>query len=179
MKSAAYLTLVVLIGGATLFGLAVQSQDMAFGGKDDVEFAESLWKAMEGYTDWQIKTGLYEGRSPHGKFLRSYYNIVPVNGANYHVIIKDNYGGPEAAQETVAKAPGDYLAAVTVMVQREAGYDPENGNWFWVKYGKDGTIEKNPKGMALAGRVAKGADQGCIACHSSAKGDDYFFTNDQ
>ncbi len=30
----------------------------------------------------------------------------------------------------------------------------------------------NPKGMKLAGRVAKGMDQGCIACHRSVGGDD-------
>ena len=30
--------------------------------------------------------------------------------------------------------------------------------------------------MALAGRVAKGADKGCIACHSNEA--DYIFTTD-
>jgi hypothetical protein len=30
--------------------------------------------------------------------------------------------------------------------------------------------------MSLAGRVAKGADAGCIACHSGE--DDYLFTTD-
>jgi hypothetical protein len=35
-----------------------------------------------------------------------------------------------------------------------------------------------PDGMQLAGRVAKGADEGCIACHTGAAGDDYVFTFD-
>jgi len=39
-------------------------------------------------------------------------------------------------------------------------------------------LDKNPKGMQLAGRVAKGAEKGCIACHGSAPGDDYLFTTD-
>ena len=47
------------------------------------------------------------------------------------------------------------------------------------KYGKDGTIEKNPKGMLLAGRVAKGMDRGCISCHSQADGKDFLFSNDE
>jgi hypothetical protein len=65
------------------------------------------------------------------------------------------------------------------MVQREAGYDPENNDWYWVKYSPAGGVEKNEEGTALAGRVAKGAGQGCIACHASARGGDYFFTNDE
>jgi cytochrome c peroxidase len=42
----------------------------------------------------------------------------------------------------------------------------------------DGSLDENDNGMAMAGRVAKGADKGCIACHAKAKGDDYVFTND-
>ena len=72
--------------------------------------------------------------------------------------------------------PGKHLGALTVMFRREAGFDADNQDWFWVKYLPDGTLDKNPKGMQLAGRVAKGADQGCIACHSGD--DDYVFTSD-
>ncbi len=62
------------------------------------------------------------------------------------------------------------------MFQREEGYDADNRNWFWVKYLPDGSLDKNPAGMALAGMVGKNADAGCIACH---RGDpDYLFTTD-
>ncbi len=108
-----------------------------------------------------------------------YYNVVNVDGRPYHVIIKDNFGGEGATLETVSASPEEFLASVTVMVQREAGYDPANNDWFWVKYGPDGAIDQNPAGMALAGRVAKGTDTGCIACHAGAGGDDYIFTNDE
>jgi hypothetical protein len=174
------LILLVMIAGALImfFGPLIHSQDQPFGGKEDVSFANKLWAAMDGYANWKLKSGFYPGRSPHGKFLRIYYNIVPVDGRNYHVIVKDNYGGADATLEKVSTSPADYLVAVTVMVQREKGYDPEDDNWFWVKYSKDGTIEKNDKGLALAGRVAKGSQQGCIACHASAKGNDFFFSND-
>ena len=69
-------------------------------------------------------------------------------------------------------------SAVTVMFQRESGYDDDNKNWYWAKYLADGSLDKNPKGMELAGRVAKGADAGCIACHSGADGEDYEFLRD-
>ena len=50
--------------------------------------------------------------------------------------------------------------------------------WFWAKYKKDGSIDKNPKGAKLAGRVAKGKDAGCIACHQGAPGEDMVFAFD-
>jgi hypothetical protein len=155
------------------------AEDPAFGGSADVEFAGKLWKAMEGYRDWPMSSDVYPGISPHGAFLRVYYNMVHVDGEPYHLIVKDNFGGEGATRQAVADAPDDYLAAVTIMLQREPGYDSDNDNWFWVKYAPDGSIEANPKGMALAGRVAKGADEGCIACHHHAKGDDYLFSNDE
>ena len=68
------------------------------------------------------------------------------------------------------------LAAVTVM-KKVDGYSPQAGDWFWVKYSPDGSIDKNPDGVPLAGRVALGANEGCIACHSGAGGGDYVFKN--
>ncbi len=167
----------ILITGLGINALA--QKDMPFGGSDDVEFANKLWTAMDGYQDWPMRSGVYPGASPHGKFLKLYYNMVHVKGKPYHIVVKDNFGGEDATQEKVAESPGDYLAAVTIMLQREDGYDPDNNNWFWVKYGPDGKILTNPKGVALAGRVAKGTGQACISCHANAKGDDYLFTNDQ
>ncbi|MFK8033377.1 MAG: hypothetical protein AB8B94_04455 [Hyphomicrobiales bacterium] len=45
------------------------------------------------------------------------------------------------------------------MFKREDGYDAENKNWFWVKYFPDASLDKNPKEMELAGRIAKGNEE--------------------
>ena len=170
--------LIVLVLG--LFSRSVVGeQEMPFGGKADVEFANKLWTAMKGYDNWPMKSDVYPGKSPHGKFLRTYFNIVNIDKKHYPVIIKDNFGGEGATMDTVSASPEKYLVAVTIMAKREAGYDADNDDWFWVKYKPDGTIDKNPKDMALAGRVAKGTDTGCIACHAKAEDNDYFFTNDK
>ena len=139
---------------------------MPFGGKEDVDFANMVWSAMKGYQDVQMKTDMIPGNAPHGKFITIYYDVISVQGKPYHTIIKENF------------TPEKKLAAITVMVQREAGYDSDNNDWFWVKYAPDGTVSKNDKDMALAGKVAKGMDQGCIKCHQDAKGGDYVFIND-
>jgi hypothetical protein len=161
-------------------GIGYAQDNAPFGGKDDVAFGQKLWTAMDGYmSNWPIHTDYYPGRSPHGKFLKTYYSMVDIDGKPYHAIVKNNYGGADITMDKLSKSPDQYLVAITVMVQREAGYDPDNDNWYWIKYDKDGSISKNEKGVALAGRVAKGMDSGCIACHASAKGNDYFFSNDR
>ena len=146
--------------------VAQEKMAMPFGGKEDVDFATKAWKAMQDYKMWLVKSDMVPGKSPHGAFVQLYYNMVSVDGKPYHVIIKENF------------MPNKKLAALTVMIQREAGYDSDNNNWFWVKYDPDGSIGKNDQGMALAGRVAKGMDMGCIACHKAASDNDYIFIND-
>jgi hypothetical protein len=64
------------------------------------------------------------------------------------------------------------------MFQRE-GYDSDNNDWFWAKYLPDGSFDSNPAGVPLTGRIAKGMNSGCIACHTAAPGDDMVFLNDR
>ncbi|MBD3366902.1 MAG: hypothetical protein GF405_01855 [Candidatus Eisenbacteria bacterium] len=180
-RSSGFVVLLALAAAVTalvIFPACSTGQDMEFGGPEDVQFATALWEGMDGYHGWPMASDVYEGQSPHGAFLRLYYSIVHINDTPYHVIVKDNFGGEGATMDAVSESPGDFLAAVTVMVHREPGYDPDNMNWFWVKYDADGTISTNEDEMALAGRVAKGMDSGCIACHAKAGGGDYYFTND-
>jgi len=154
-----------------------------FGGEDDVAFAEDLWDVLlaSDYTAWPMRSEISIGGSPHGAYVRLYYNTVHVGSDDdhYHVIVKDNFGGPEnPTLDEVTADPEAYLGAITVMVQREPGYDSDNDDWYWVKYLADGSLDVNANGVALAGRVAKGAETGCIACHTSAGRGDYLFTND-
>ena len=163
---------------AGLLILTAADSQKPFGGSEDVAFAKELWVELGNYTDWKMKSSFYPGNSPHGKFLRIYYNLVNVDDEPYHVIVKDNYGGEGASMQSVSSNPEEYLMAITIMVQRETGYDPDNNNWYYVKYSPGGMVMENSEGMQLAGRVAKGMDTGCIACHANAEGGDYLFSND-
>ncbi len=158
---------------------AVQSQMAPFGGEDDVAYAKALWAALEKdrmVGSDTINTFPYEGTEPHGFVLETFYTTATVNGHSGEVIVKRNYGPKDVEVETVQANRGKHLGAVTVMFKREAGYDADNKDWFWAKYLPDGSMDKNPKGMMLAGKVAKGAKKGCIACHTGAPGDDMVFT---
>ena len=111
--------------------------------------------------------------------------ILSVNGHRGFVIVKRNYDGLDVSVQSVAKDRARFLSSITVMFQREAGYDDRNLNWFWVKYQPDGTLFRKQimgREMAMAGRIVKGPSWeesgGCIYCHASAGGSDFIFYPD-
>jgi hypothetical protein len=169
---------VVIVGAMLSATLAIAAP---FGGSDDVAYSKQLWKVLteSAFVGKHAINGTpYTGQPPHGAILDTIDGEVTVSGNKGAVIVKRNYGGEGVSKETVANNPDEYLKAVTVMFKR-SGYDPENKDWFWAKYKPDGSLHTNPKGMMLAGKVAKGMPQGCIACHQSAAGGDFVFNNDR
>jgi len=168
--------------------MAVHVQAAPFGDADDQSYAKSVWNALVRAKlagDNAISTVPYQGQAPHGAILETLESTVTVhnrqagpNGDTGIVIVKRNYGGEGVSKDTVANNPEAYLKAVTVMFKRK-GYDPDNSDWFWAKFKSNGELHVNPKNMKLAGRVAKGMPQGCIACHTGAQGGDYVFNHDR
>jgi len=149
--------------------------EMPFSGPTDVAYSKKLWDKLEAAGLNKVEGNLYVGGPPHGKVREVVEGMID----GKRIIVKRNYGGEGVSLETVAKDRAKYLKAVTVMAKREKGYDSDNNDWFWVKYKKDGTLHKNPKGMKLAGRIAKGKPVGCIACHASASGGDLVFAHNK
>ncbi len=144
-----------------LVGIVHVSADGHMAPTDGKAFIKYITEKND-YTKWPLFPGkgkLYKGAHPHGALLTTYVSpdamkamrdktgVIPSGG----IIVKENYT-PEAK-----------LAAVTVMYKK-AGYNPDAGDWFWIKYAPNGAIEKE-------GKVA-----GCINCHRAVKGNDWIFT---
>lgn len=179
-------------GPAAAADLAAESRAETkppFSGEANTAYADALWAALETARlvgDNTFRATPYDGRAPHGGVLVTLEGDIEVAGHTGIALVKKNYRGEVAGpagstldKKAVADNPDEHLASITVMYRREQGYDPDHDDWFWAKYTPDGGLMTNAKDMALAGRVAKGADQGCIACHEGAKGDDYVFTHDR
>lgn len=174
--TAAAVALVITAGVA-----AAQDSDAPFGNQASQEYAATLWQKlteMRLVGENAIDTVPYRGVEPHGAMLETFFTTMTVNGHTGMVAVKRNYGPAGVEASAVQGNRSEHLGAVTVMFQREEGYDPDTMNWFWAKFLPDGSLDTTPDGMALAGRVAKGMDQGCIACHSAAPGDDFLFVTD-
>jgi len=157
-----------------------QDGDMAFGTEEDIAYAELLWDLMEAERlagPNMIRAFPDEGLEPHGLMLETFYAVGTIGDHTGDLIVKRNFGPEGVSVDEVLANPDGHLGAYTVMFRREDGYDPENLDWFWARYNPDGSIAENPMDMALAGRVAKGMDEGCIACHQGAA-DDMVFTSD-
>jgi hypothetical protein len=159
-------------------GQTAGAQDEApvfFGGPDDVSFAEQLWLSLENHQlvgSSAINVFPFAGNQPHGAIQQVLDKKIEVDGKISRVIVKRNHGGENISVKSIYSDPVSNLKAVTVMVKREAGYDSDNLDWFWAKYTPAGDLDKNPKGVLLAGRIGKNASAGCIACHRAIGGDD-------
>ena len=70
-RTVVYATLATITFVVFVLSISLQSigeGEMAFGGKEDIAFANMLWKSMTGYDKWLMKSDVYPGKSPHGKF---------------------------------------------------------------------------------------------------------------
>ena len=124
--------------------------------------AQSVWSYLQSamYTDWPLFPGtsrFQPGRSPHGTLLITYVNDtarntlmrrspIPIPLPAGSIIVKENY------------TPDRTLDAVTVMY-KSAGYNPEHGDWYWLKRTANGNVD------------AEGKVVGCQNCHSAAARD--------
>ena len=151
------------------------------GEMSDEAQATALWERIqsEDYTAWEHETdapaGFYEGNEPHGLILRSYMNPTSFEAAQSmpgtfpedSLIVKENHlaDGVQVNREDEDRAVEGFegnLESVTVML-KVPGYNPDAGDWFWAKYGTDGSIQ-------AAGQV-----DGCIGCHTQVADNDYVF----
>lgn len=145
--------------------LAVQIVWAGMHGKMPPADGEKLWSYIteeNPYLQWEPfpgYKGMYEGKSPHGAFLKLYANDIAVNAADQGrplphgaILVKENYAEDRKT-----------LAAVTPMYKVEE-YNPAAGDWFWAKYGPEGKV------------LAEGKVEGCIKCHSVKKDQDYIFS---
>ncbi len=166
---------------ALLAATGALAQEPPFGSQKDQDYAARLWDVMTEMRlagDQRITTLPYEGVEPHGFALETLYGRATLDGHSGDLVVKRNYGPEGVAVSDVQGDRAGHLAAVTVMFRREDGFDPGTGNWFWAKYLPDGSLDRNPAGVPLAGLVGKGAEAGCIACHSGAAGEDMLYTTD-
>ncbi len=144
-----------LLLAATLLSMGIVMAMAACAGSEEGKLPDTTEASMLAYLEevdyqanwslWPDSTEKYPGEDPHGALLTIRMNDAAFNAVGGTmpegaIIVKDNH-----------KPNGD-LAAITVMYKQE-GYDPDNGDWFWVKNTTDGSDDR-------AGMLG-----GCQDCH--------------
>ncbi|MCZ6763986.1 MAG: cytochrome P460 family protein [Alphaproteobacteria bacterium] len=187
--------IVVVVAAGVIYYLVGERKppvvEAPFGRAADIAYATTAWSVLSEMS--MVGPGAevadaYPGGAPHGELLETVTRQAMIAGHDGTLIVKKNFAatgqgedgeeGEGITPEQVAADPDAYLVAITIMFQREAGYDEANQNWFWAKYLPDGSLDQNPAGIKLAGRVGdREADVGCLGCHDDAPGEDYIFNN--
>lgn len=176
----------LITAGTSSQSITKRISNAPMGLPQDIAYAKRLWSVLEserlvGTNAKKVKPIVGAAR-PHGWILELLYRNITVGNHTGFVVLKKNYDGPGVSVASVEANRTKYLSSITVMFQREKGYDEDNQNWFWVKYKPEGGLYKkkmNNIEVAMAGRIVKGKTRdengGCIYCHSSAGGGDYIF----
>lgn len=144
-----------------VFGMAMMASSGDMPSTDAGEFWTYITQTnpYQKWGKWPGYPGIYPGKSPHGAYLKLFANAPALKALKEGkpmpegaIVIKENYGKDQKT-----------LMAITPMYKIN-GYNLEGGDWFWGKYGKDGTI------------MASGKPKGCIKCHAVKKDSDWLFT---
>ena len=133
-------------------------------GPDAGKLYDFITMAKPNYKLWSIGPGKNEytpANEPHGAFVTARANNIALDSlkknegmADGSIIVMEDYN------------PDKNLQGCTVMYKIK-GYNPEAGDWFWVKYSA-------PNGYV----VASGKVEACISCHSAQKDNDYIFSGE-
>lgn len=137
----------------------------------DNAYAAKVWQYMVNNKlvgDGRIRSYPFVGSRPHGSIQEVISTEVEIEAQKGKLIVKHNYGAKE--ELTPHKVYSDDQAAnyvaLTIMFQREKGYDTNNSDWFWAEYNPDGSII-NYQGVDLSGR-----SEMCLGCHTPLGGKD-------
>ena len=160
-------------GFFTAIKIAVLSLGLVMCATTDVNKTET--GAFEGYESWtKVNTETITGDttsalgSAHEGTMG--FREVFVNTAGETVALgKASYPFPEGSilvKEAYKNSGGNKgaLSNLTIMVKREAGYDPDNGDWEYLMTNAAKSIQR------------QGPLDMCIGCHSAASSTDFVFT---
>lgn len=163
---------------ATLSGLVLSpllADDSGQGGgsgrAEDDAYAAKIWAYLEDHQlvgEGRMRSFPFVGSRPHGSIQEVITTRAQIEGVDGRLIVKHNYGADEALtpKQVYASNQDENYVALTIMFQREAGYDADNKDWFWAEYNPDGSV-LNYQGTNLSGRSAL-----CLGCHTPLGGSD-------
>ena len=145
--------------------------DEGAGRPQDDAYAAKVWAYMMDHNllgEGRMRSYPFEGSRPHGSIQEVLTTEASIDGHEGRLIVKHNYGAEEGltVKQVYAATQEQNYVALTIMFQREKGYDSANSDWFWAEYNPDGSV-LNYQGAQLSGRAPL-----CLGCHTPLGGED-------
>lgn len=134
-------------------------------------YAGKLWQYMIDHKlvgDDRVRSFPFEGSRSHGSIQEIVTTQATIERHQGRLIVKHNYGaehGLTPKSVYSAQQSQNYIA-LTIMFQREPGYDAANSDWFWAEYESTGVVIEH-QGAHLSGRAPF-----CLSCHTPLGGKD-------
>lgn len=128
--------------------------------------SERVWKRISeesnfrNYPYWPEHEGEHPGQAPHGNFHTIFINP----RLRQALPLKDKVA-PDGSIIVKSNCDIDMENEVLTIMVKVKGFDPEHGDWYWIKSSPEGKV------------AAEGKVGGCINCHSVVKGNDYLFVH--
>ncbi|MDO9631508.1 MAG: cytochrome P460 family protein [Humidesulfovibrio sp.] len=159
MRKAIYQAIVLAGLCALLLPVSLMAADMTKMPAADGQALQDYITKTDPYAKWDLMPGttkMRQGKEPHGALQNVYVNKAALKA------IKDKAGAmPDGAIVVKENYMADKkLSSVTVLYKKK-GFNPEAGDYMWLKYGADMKI------------LAQGKPAPCIQCHTQAKANDY------
>lgn len=153
------------------FHTMAETANKSSGKAVDNEYAAKVWQYMVNNKligDGRKRSYPFVGSRPHGSIQEVISTNAEIEGQKGKLIVKHNYGAKEelTPHKVYSAEQADNYVALTIMFQREKGYDTNNSDWFWAEYNPDGSII-NYQGVDLSGR-----SEMCLGCHVPLGGKD-------
>lgn len=151
--------------GLMVTGCGDDDDDGAGGGGDTADAAPVAPQGPGGFAPdfktsdsfFTLMGGMVPGDSPHGS-VQIWYS------SNLRDMIESpSFVAPEGSV-SIKEFSNDNGTGYAVMVKREAGFDSDNGDWYYEMRDADGTVRDMPP---------PGAIETCINCHIAAAATDY------
>jgi len=114
---------------------------------------------------FSLMSGMKQGTSPHGKVQVWYSKDLK------DLVGLASFKAPVGAVSIKPFEAGS-ATGLAVMVKKERGYDPENGDWLYEMRSADGAV------LSRGGKLMSGKISMCIGCHTAAADKDYLVGTD-
>jgi len=165
------LKIVVIMLFLLPFHIMAEKAETSSGKAVDNAYAAKVWQYMvknKLVGDGRTRSYPFVGNRPHGSIQEIISTNAEIEGHKGKLIVKHNYGAKEelTPHKVYSDDQADNYVALTIMFQREKGYDSTNSDWFWAEYYPDGRII-NYQGVDLSGR-----SEMCLGCHTPLGGKD-------
>jgi hypothetical protein len=151
-----------------LAGCGEQKSDSGEFNSEDISIASEIWEDIQGFENNWTEPDVWQGILPsvdgtHGAYVQIWADELAAEAINSDQPVPNGGTIVKCGFEDESGAALDSGGHALTAMRKIEGYDPDNQDWFWVKFNpENGDVDQ------FAGSVPM-----CSGCHSADPDGDY------